>query len=358
MSHTSHPQLSLVIPALNESAIIVANVRELAAWMNEHLPNITYEIVVVNDGSTDNMPQLLAEEAARLPQLRVLHHPTNYGRGRAIRTAMEHTRSDYCIMLDADLSYAPDHIARLLAPLMDGSADLTMASAYHPQGAVRNVPWLRAWLSRTGNRILSRSFQQRYYTSTCVVRGYTRRLIDHLELVSMSKDLHLEVIYKTELLGFRIVEVASTLAWRDKKRGSAPSGLVNKIRHHAIIKMRHTIVSHFLFNFFSKPKLLFLGPILLLAALSLYGGGLLLSVLIGNVLDAGGNNFNAVLRQTLLDGQLTLTLTAISLILLLIFTMFLFLASQAKRAAEEQYILSARSNYRIKMLERTLSNKA
>lgn len=354
----SYPQLSLVIPALNESGIIVKHVQELADWMQRNQPRITYEIVVVNDGSTDGMDKVLADVAPGIPQLRVLHHPANYGRGRAVRTAMENTQSDYLIALDADLSYGPDHITGLLAPLVHGTADLTLASPYHPDGSVENVPGFRAWLSRTGNRVLSHSFQHHYYTTTCVVRGYTRRLIDHLELVSTSKDLHLEVIYKTELLGFNIQEVPAVLAWRDKQRGSAPSGVVNKIRHHAVIRMRKAILSHLLFNFFSKPKLLFLGPISVLLLLSVYGLGTLATAFLGNWMAAPEfDSFSSVLRTTLLNGELTVTLTAVSLILMLIFVMFLFLASQAKRGAEEQYILSARSNYRIKMLERALARK-
>jgi|GEM_PF-1018871 len=352
------PQLSLVIPAYNESAIIVKHVRELAAWMQHNLPQVSFEIVVVDDGSSDGMDRILADVAPSIPQLRVLHHPVNYGRGRAIRTAMEQTDSDYLIALDADLSYSPDHITSLLEPLMRGMADLTLASPYHPDGKVQNVPGFRAWLSRTGNRVLSHSFQHHYYTTTCVVRGYTRRLIDHLELVSTSKDLHLEVIYKTELLGFNIQEVPAVLAWRDKQRGSAPSGVVNRIRHHAVIKMRRAIISHFLFNFFSKPKFLFVGPILALMLIAAYGIVTLSIAFFDNLDHASGTeSVSAVLRRTLLAGDLTLTLTAVSLVLILIFVMFLFLASQTKRSAEEQYILSARSNYRIKMLERAIARK-
>lgn len=355
---STHSTLSLVIPALNESAIIVANLRELAEWMKTNLPEIHYEIVVVDDGSTDGMGELLAAESVNMPALRVVRHPANWGRGRAIRTAMEQTQGDYLIALDADLSYAPEHIAALLQPLMEGRADLTLASPYHPQGKVHNVPAFRAWLSRKGNRVLSRSFQQRYYTSTCVVRGYTRKLIDHLELVSFGKELHLEVIYKAELLGFNIQEIPAVLRWRDKKRGSSV-GLVNKVRNHAIIKMRKAILSHFLFNFFLKPKLLFIAPILGLVAFSLYGIGMLVSVFSHNYVQAqASEGFNDILRQTLIEGSLTLSLTAMSLVLLSIFVMFFFLAVQAKRSAEEQYILSARSNYRIKMIERTLFKNA
>ena len=56
---------------------------------------------------------------------------------------MENTESDYLIVLDADLSYGPEHIGPLLKPLMEGRASLTLASAYHQDGHVENVPLIR-----------------------------------------------------------------------------------------------------------------------------------------------------------------------------------------------------------------------
>ncbi|NBX02575.1 MAG: glycosyltransferase family 2 protein [Alphaproteobacteria bacterium] len=351
------PQLSIAIPALNESSIIVGTISQIQEWMDNNLPHISYEIVIVNDGSTDAMPSILAKLCKTNTRLRVLHHPTNYGRGRAIRTAMAGTQSDFFIALDADLSYTPDHIGLLLTPLLNGVADLTLASPYCPGGYVENVPAFRAWLSRFGNKILAHSFQNHYYTSTCVVRGYTRKLIDHLELVSSAKDLHLEVIYKTELLGFSIVEVPSRLVWRDRKRGRTSKGLLDKIVNNSLIKMRKAIFSHVIFNFLAKPKLLFLGPIFILLGLSFAGATTLLIALIRNLLHATNESFFSIARTTLIQGELTLTLTISSLILLLVCTIFLFLASQAKKYFEESYILAARSNYRMKTILHTLEDK-
>lgn len=345
------PQLAIVIPAFNEAAIIATHLDELRAWVGKNLSDISYEIIVVDDGSTDGMGTLLDSYAKSHRHIRVLHHRTNLGRGRAIRTAMENTVTDYLIALDADLSYSPGHIKLLLAPLLEGRADLTLASPYHPGGHVENVPLFRALLSRWGNRVLAHSFQHYYHTSTCIVRGYTRRLIDHLELVSTTKDLHLEVLYKTELLGFSIVEVPARLVWRNKKRGRG-KGLSNR----SIFKMRKAIFSHLVFNFFSKPKLLFLGPLLVLLALSLYGIGSLAFVFFQNWSHSTGS-LSQVLRSTLLQGELTLTITISSLILLVIVTIFLFLASQAKKYFEESYILAARANYRMKTILKNLEDK-
>lgn len=342
-----------MVPALNESQIILSNLLEIKKWMSECLPEITYEIVVVDDGSTDGMGALLRTAAEKDSTLQVLTHIKNMGRGRAVRTAMKETQSDYLIVLDADLSYNPNHIKSLIEPLMSGMADLSLASPYHADGIVKNVPAFRAKLSNWGNKVLSTSFKSNISTSTCIVRGYTRKLIEHLELINDSKDFHLEVLYKTEILGFPIAEVPACLIWRDKKRGKAVKGTGNIVTNNPLYKMRKAIFSHFIFNFFSKPHLVFIGPILLFLSIALYGTGSLMIELLFNIFDHEENPF----RTTLLTGKLTLTITLTSYLLIFAFTFFLFIASQTKKYFEEQYILSSRTNYRIKQLQKLLEQE-
>lgn len=344
--------LTLAVPAFNESAIIMGNVAELKRWMGENMPETSFEILVIDDGSTDGMGELLDWMAANDTQLRVAHHPRNMGRGRGVRTAMRESRSAYMIALDADLSYGPDHIPALLAPLTDGKADITLASPYHPDGVVENVPFTRALLSRAGNKVIAGSFQSDINTATCIVRGYTREVMDHLELINDGKDLHLELLYKAEILGFRLKDIPARLIWRDRKRGKSEKQGVRWIFDSPIFKMRHIIVSHFLFNFIAKPKLLFLGPVLIGFLVFIYGALNLTSVFFYRLFSGEAQP----LRETLIDGQLTLALTAASFILAVFFLFFFFVASQAKQYFEEQYILSTRSHYLLKKISRQLDN--
>ncbi len=345
--------LTLAIPALNEASIIMGNVNELKNWMSENLPDTSFEVLVIDDGSTDGMGELLEEEAAKDKRLRVVHHATNLGRGRGVRTAMENSRGDFLIVLDADLSYGPDHIPALLEPLQNNKADITLASPYHKDGEVQNVPSTRAAISRWGNRVLANSFRSDISTATCIVRGYNRDVIDHLELVNEGKDLHLELLYKAEVLGFRIKEVPAKLIWRDRNRGKPSRRRGGWLLDNPFVKMRHVFVSHFLFNFIAKPKFLFLGPVLLGFILSLYGTASLVWSFVGRV--ATGQE--TPLRQTLIDGQLTLTITVIAFILSVFFLFIFFVASQAKRYFEEQYILATRSHYVLKKTYAKLNEK-
>jgi glycosyltransferase involved in cell wall biosynthesis len=80
------------------------------------------ELVIVDDGSRDGSADILAEFDD--PRVQVLAHSRNRGKGAAIRTAAEHATGDYMIILDADLEYDPENIPGLLAPVLEGRAEV------------------------------------------------------------------------------------------------------------------------------------------------------------------------------------------------------------------------------------------
>ena len=90
-------ELSLIIPAFNESAIIAANVDELSVWLKNNLPDLSCEIVVVNDGSNDGMGELLESLKPLYPCLKVAHHKRNLGRGRGVRTGFKESKGNYVV---------------------------------------------------------------------------------------------------------------------------------------------------------------------------------------------------------------------------------------------------------------------
>ncbi|HYG76427.1 MAG TPA: dolichyl-phosphate beta-glucosyltransferase [Planctomycetota bacterium] len=93
--------LSVVIPAYNESKRIGQTFREIRAWLDEHFAR-RYEVLVVDDGSRDNTPALVEEEAKKWPELKLLRQPLNLGKGAAVRRGCLEAKNDYVLFMDAD----------------------------------------------------------------------------------------------------------------------------------------------------------------------------------------------------------------------------------------------------------------
>ncbi len=109
-------KLSVLMPVYNEEAGLETILRRVAA-----VP-ISKEIIVVDDCSSDATPVIL--KGMTLPDLRVIRHPVNRGKGAAIRTAIEAVTGEAVIIQDADLEYDPADYAALLAPILRGEADV------------------------------------------------------------------------------------------------------------------------------------------------------------------------------------------------------------------------------------------
>src|SRR3954453_11820706 len=109
------PGLSILMPVYNERATIEEAIREVLAT---DLP-VDFELVVVDDGSTDGTREIL--DAGDWPEhVTVHHHERNQGKGAAVRTALQHARGRFSAIFDADLEYAPADLGPLLAPLLEG----------------------------------------------------------------------------------------------------------------------------------------------------------------------------------------------------------------------------------------------
>lgn len=326
-------KISIVVPAFNEADSIEKNLAEIEAYMAGYAGNGTWELVAVNDGSKDGTLSILNRLAHEKPWLKVVDLVFNYGRGKALRAGFECASGDRIVTLDADLSYAPYHIERMLGKLEEENADIVVGSAYGKDGTVQNVPRKRLWLSRVGNLILSYMFSGGITVLTCVARAYKSEFIKQLDLHSDDKEIHLEILAKSKILRAKIAEVPADLCWReDKRRRSAsPRQPTGRPR----LRTWKTSSSHLFFALLNKPGMIFWIPgffLLLITAVVLLTT--LISIFSSPVVFLSPYH---ALRDSMIKAPISWLVMAFSFLLGVQFFTLGFMTNQSKTHQEETY---------------------
>ena len=137
----SAPELSIIVPAYDEEALIVSTLDGLQAYLSTRPER--YEIIVVDDGSQDRTTELIRQwQECNQVELRLLVNPQNMGKGFSIRRGVLESRGQFIIFIDADLPYKLQAIDKFLEALRNGS-DLAIGSRVLPGSQVKGVPVVR-----------------------------------------------------------------------------------------------------------------------------------------------------------------------------------------------------------------------
>ncbi|UCC41487.1 MAG: glycosyltransferase family 2 protein [Candidatus Aminicenantes bacterium] len=111
--NTKKPLVSIVVPAYNEEEIIEKNLTALCEYMKSLEGEYVWELIIINDGSTDTTGDLAETFAQNKNNAYVLHHMYNFRLGQALRYAFSNTQGDFVVVIDMDLSYSPGHIGKM-----------------------------------------------------------------------------------------------------------------------------------------------------------------------------------------------------------------------------------------------------
>ncbi|MBJ7361469.1 MAG: glycosyltransferase family 2 protein [Ilumatobacteraceae bacterium] len=211
MSTEPRPCLSVIIPCYNEQGTIASLIAMVQAspWVQE--------IIVVDDGSQDKSREIL--EAISDPQVRVIMHTVNQGKGAALRTGFSHATSEFVIVQDADLEYDPSEYPLVLEPLLDNRADVVFGSRFL-SGRPHRV--LYFWHS-LGNRFLtlmSNMFTDLNLTDmeTCY-KCFRREVIQAIDIEEDRFGFEPEITAKLAKLHLRIYEVGISYSGRTYDEG-------------------------------------------------------------------------------------------------------------------------------------------
>ncbi len=207
----SYKRLSVLVPVYNERATIGEVLRRVKAV---DIP-LELEVIVVDDGSTDGTASIL--KALSDSTVKVIHHPTNRGKGAALSTAIEAATGDILLVQDADLEYDPDDWHALLNPVMQGKARVVYGSRF--TGPRKNM-FPSHWI---GNRVLTLMTNILYRSTlsdmeTCY-KLICRDALDGIRIESKGFDVEPEITAKLLRRGIRIYEVPISYSGREMSEG-------------------------------------------------------------------------------------------------------------------------------------------
>lgn len=256
------PLVSLVLPAFNEEAILEQNVARIYRYLKTLDGQYEWEVLIINDGSTDKTGAIADAVAESVPNMSVYHHKVNRNLGTALRTGFNNSKGDYVVVLDIDLSYAPEHIEKLLSKIQDSEADMVIASPYMKGGTSTAVPQVRLFLSKTVNFLMRQASRLDIWTFTGMVRAYKGDFIRAVNTKSSTFDINSEIILKAYILRATVVEIPAHLDWSEQNE----LGTARKSSLKLVSGVFNGLVNSFIF----RPYLFFWVSGLLVLTLAIY----------------------------------------------------------------------------------------
>lgn len=191
--------LTVFFPALNDSGTIASMVIRAVQTAAELTPD--YEVLVINDGSTDATPAIIDELARTYPNVRAIHHSKNRGYGGALQSGFRGARKDLIFYTDGDAQYDPAELKLLWDRL---TPDADMVNGYKIS---RSDPLHRVVIGRTYHYFVKTLFGLTVRDVDCDFRLMRRRIFEQINLEKTSGVICLEMMKKITDRGFRIVEV-------------------------------------------------------------------------------------------------------------------------------------------------------
>jgi dolichol-phosphate mannosyltransferase len=204
------PVLSVIVPCYNEEGNIPRLRNELFPVL-ERL-QIPFEVVLVDDGSRDGTAGLLEALSKERPETRVLRHGSNRGLGAAIRTGISAARGEWTVTLDADLTFPPDEIGRLIEAQSRSGADCVAGSPF--LGRFETVPWRRRLPSLVINGLYRIFFDPHLTAYTPIFRLYRTETVKKLPFQSQGFEISAEILALLALNRKKIDEIPVTLKSR------------------------------------------------------------------------------------------------------------------------------------------------
>ncbi|HEY5943487.1 MAG TPA: glycosyltransferase family 2 protein [Solirubrobacterales bacterium] len=210
-------KLSVVMPAQNEEGSVGNTVEGVTAALDRE--DIDYEVIVVNDDSTDSTEAVVAAIGERNPRVRVHRSHNERGFGNAIRAGLEVFEGDAVAIVMADASDDPEDLVRYHRLLEEGY-DCAFGSRFVPGAKVYDYPRLKYVVNRLANQFIRILFRHRYNDTTNAFKAYRREVVETIQpLLSKHFNLTVEMPLKAIVRGHSYAVVPTS--WTNRTTGEA-----------------------------------------------------------------------------------------------------------------------------------------
>lgn len=211
MRRVNNLSYTAIFPAFNEEKTIAKALTAAASFFLRL--DKPFEILVVDDGSTDETAALVSETSVIRPGIRLLRHATNIGKGAAIRTGVQEARGEIILFLDCDLSVRPETFKNFL-PLLE-THDIIIGSRRIPGACIAEPqPWYRMRLGQIFNWLVRRRTGLPFHDTQCGFKAFkasAKGIVMDLKTNGWTFDV--ELLLKIKQAGYSIAEVP--VEWRN-----------------------------------------------------------------------------------------------------------------------------------------------
>jgi glycosyltransferase involved in cell wall biosynthesis len=215
---SANPQYSIVIPAYNETARISHALEDVLRVVRER--RWSAEVIVVNDGSSDDTAEIVRGFAAQHPVLRLIENPGNRGKGYSVRNGILHATGEIVMFTDADLSAPIEEAERLFAALRDG-ADVAIGSRWLDRGRqTTHQPFYRRFFGRCFNQVTRLIMRLPFADTQCGFKAFRRSAAQTIfQLQRIERwGFDPEILFIALKRGYKVREVAVTWGHDERSR--------------------------------------------------------------------------------------------------------------------------------------------
>ena len=233
---TQYPKYSIVVPAYNERARILPTLEAVIAAVRSH--GWSAEVIVVNDGSTDETASLVKNFALTASEVRLMENPGNRGKGYSVRSGLLHALGEIVMFTDADLSAPIDEAQRLFDAIAAG-ADIAIGSRWLATSRqTHRQPLYRQLFGRCFNMLTRAVMGLPYADTQCGFKAFTRQAAQTVfQLQTIERwGFDPEILFIARKRGFRVQEVPVSWAHDARSRISYLRDGLQMLKELAIVR--------------------------------------------------------------------------------------------------------------------------